>query len=246
MSASDADAGDQLRIFVADTESVFFNVSLNSLVPQSGCGNGLVQPFRASRSGANSAETVDYVLNGPYLSIIAGFLPSVAFLPSPALQNIFYTLGPGTGYQPPPNLRVNRDVVICARAFDMSRLRYGRWVGLRRFNFSEPRYGYGDYDSSEHCWRIVPQAPPVMLAVTVSSNATGKDYAPGANGTFTVPGGTGDILQINFTAVDANALDTTEVRLLSRLAIPLLVAPALSPSREGRVFSPVQSNCISF
>ena len=215
MTAVDADVGDSVRIFVADTEGLFFNTNLGAVAGQPDCAasRGLVQPYLATRSGNNSAQTSYFALDGTP-SIAAGFKQSIAFSPGSALQSILYTLRLGTGYSANPRPSTNRAVVVCGRAYDSSRRRYGRWVGLRRFDLSAGRYGFGDYESAERCWRVTPQAPPVILGVSVVS-AAGVAYSPGFNGAIVVPAGTGDTLKITFSAADANAGDRTQVSVSS-------------------------------
>eukprot|EP00291_Cryptomonas_curvata_P024301 CAMPEP_0172173314 /NCGR_PEP_ID=MMETSP1050-20130122/12975_1 /TAXON_ID=233186 /ORGANISM="Cryptomonas curvata, Strain CCAP979/52" /LENGTH=1465 /DNA_ID=CAMNT_0012845035 /DNA_START=193 /DNA_END=4588 /DNA_ORIENTATION=+ len=165
----------------------FFRTDLGSNFPRT-CG--MMHGYGATRSGNNSRQTgiAAMKLVGRVKSIVSQYSDEIFPNPDVAQQSINYVLdieqgngialrmlescnGTGTDVNFPScgEQLINLDQVICAYAYDDSRLRLGRWVGIRNPNGDDipswrRDHSNGDYASQQHCWRIVLQAPPTFVS----------------------------------------------------------------------------------
>eukprot|EP00292_Cryptomonas_paramecium_P006334 CAMPEP_0113728156 /NCGR_PEP_ID=MMETSP0038_2-20120614/41690_1 /TAXON_ID=2898 /ORGANISM="Cryptomonas paramecium" /LENGTH=498 /DNA_ID=CAMNT_0000659561 /DNA_START=736 /DNA_END=2228 /DNA_ORIENTATION=+ /assembly_acc=CAM_ASM_000170 len=150
LRAVDDDAGDQVRIFVEDkfnTQSAF--VSGNFFLATSG-SNAFVQPlpsvdcasgystwkaFGALRVGDNAGQSTLQTMDPLRAAVNSPYNAGISFAAGAATQSIKYTLAcntsNGVNCTAGPPFKLNLNPVICGFAYDSSRARYGRWVGLR-------------------------------------------------------------------------------------------------------------------
>lgn len=165
-----------------------WNANFFSSAPlQSLPGNcGSFQGYGAARVGDNAAQTTiapvqqsscsDSTCN-KVKTLYSSYVSSIKLVQKPYLA-VSYTLDlvKSNGLssflqscgQSCREIRSNVDQVVCAAAYDNSRLRYGRWVGSTDPN-GDDRYPWqrlhdnGDQVSQQVCWKIRLQAPPVFV-----------------------------------------------------------------------------------
>eukprot|EP00960_Hanusia_phi_P028703 747567-Hanusia_phi.AAC.8 len=161
----------------------FFSSAALQTLPNN-CGS--FQGYGATRVGNNSAQTTLAPVQrnlcsdsscGQVKTLYSSYATNIEVVKKPYLS-VAYTLdlvkGDGLSSllqncgQSCREVRSNVDQLVCAAAYDNSRLKYGRWVGETDPN-GDDKYPWqrlhdnGDQVSQQVCWKIRLQAPPVFV-----------------------------------------------------------------------------------
>ena len=197
----------------------------------------------SARDLSARADTTVKALNSPYLA-------GVEFVPGTARLDVRYALVPGAGIDTTSaqacadgasfacrEKLANVDQVVCAWAYDNSKVAVRRWVGAQDPNGDDIQmwqrdHSNGDMASAQHCWRMRLQAPPVFIT-DPSGHATpfdptwlsanGRAFRPttGDAGAYRhIQVAVGVSRDVTFIAQDPQARDIVEIMVLEDPGVP--------------------------
>ena len=241
--------------------SDFMRSQLGSSFPSS-CG--VFSGYGAMRLGDNSGETSIAAMKpiGGIKSVMSPYMDSIEYSPGAAYQQLDFSLSLvqqngialrtpslcgaiGMSFPSCGEEQLNMDQVVCAFAYDNSRMKTGRWVGSRNPNGNDlpswrRDHSNGDYVSQQHCWKIVMQAPPVFVSDLQGGCSSSECYAtPFAEDWFSnanyvnnqISGSQGYIrhirvavgytFSVTLVAQDPNVGDEVSITILEDTGIPL-------------------------